>query len=92
MTIDGYRTLSFTESFLETFAGKDFTRSERKRFLRALRLLDHVERHPSLRVHELRGDLAGVWSLSASEELRITFERISDGRKRLLSCSHHYSD
>jgi mRNA-degrading endonuclease YafQ of YafQ-DinJ toxin-antitoxin module len=77
---------------METFAGKDFTRSERKQLLKALRLLDHDERHPSLRVHELRGDLAGVWSASASKELRITFERISEGRKRLLTCSHHYSN
>jgi mRNA-degrading endonuclease YafQ of YafQ-DinJ toxin-antitoxin module len=60
--------------------------------LKALRLLDQDERHLSLRVHELRGDLAGVWSASASKELRITFERISEGRKRLLTCSHHYSD
>jgi mRNA-degrading endonuclease YafQ of YafQ-DinJ toxin-antitoxin module len=89
---DVYQTLSFTETFLDTFSGKDFTRNERKRFLKALRLLDHNERHPSLRVHELRGDLTGVWSASASKELRIAFERISDGRKCLLTCSHHYAD
>jgi mRNA-degrading endonuclease YafQ of YafQ-DinJ toxin-antitoxin module len=89
---DAYRTLSFTETFLDTFSGKDFTRHERKQFLKALGLLDQNERHPSLRVHELRGDLTGVWSASASKELRITFERISNGRKRLLTCSHHYAD
>ncbi len=89
---DGYQTLSFTETFLNTLAGKDFTHSERKRFLKALRLLDENERHPSLRVHELHRDLEGVWSASASKELRITFERISGGRKLLLTCSHHYDD
>jgi len=90
---DGYRTLSFTETFLETFAGKSFDRAERRRrLLKALRLLDANERHPSLRVHELRGDLAGVWSASASKELRITFERLSGGGKLLLTCSHHYGD
>jgi mRNA-degrading endonuclease YafQ of YafQ-DinJ toxin-antitoxin module len=89
---DAYQTLSFTETFLETFIGKDFTGNERKRLLKALRLLEENERHSSLRVHELRGDLTGVWSASASKELRITFERISDGRKRLLTCSHHYAD
>jgi mRNA-degrading endonuclease YafQ of YafQ-DinJ toxin-antitoxin module len=89
---DVYRTLSFTEKFLESFSGKDFTRHERKQFLKALRLLDQNERHPSLRVHELRGDLLGVWSAAASKELRITFERIADGHKRLLTCSHHYGD
>lgn len=87
-----YRTLSFTETFLDTFISKDFTRSERKRVLKALRLLDQNERHPSLRVHELQGDLKGVWSASASKELRITFERLADAQKRLLTCSHHYGD
>ena len=89
---DTYQTLSFTETFLEPFIGKDFTGNERKRLLKALRLLEENERHPSLRVHELRGDLTGVWSASASKELWVTFERISDGRKRLLTCSHHYAD
>jgi len=86
---DAYQTLSFTETFLQTFISKDFTANERKRLLKALRLLEDNERHPSLRVHELRGDLAGVWSASASKELRVTFERVSDGRKRFLTCSHH---
>lgn len=89
---DGYRTLSFTETFLETFAGKSFNRAERRRLLKALALLDANERHPSLRVHELRGDLAGVWSVSVSKELRITFERLAAGQKLLLTCSHHYGD
>jgi mRNA-degrading endonuclease YafQ of YafQ-DinJ toxin-antitoxin module len=89
---DGYRTLSFTETFLETFAGRSFNAAERRRLLKALGLLDVNERHPSLRVHELRGDLAGVWSASASKELRITFERLVGGRKLLLTCSRHYGD
>lgn len=89
---DGYETLSFTETFLETFGGKIFNWSERRRLLKALRLLDADERHPGLRVHELRGGLAGVWSASASRELRVTFERLADGRKLLLTCSHHYGD
>jgi mRNA-degrading endonuclease YafQ of YafQ-DinJ toxin-antitoxin module len=89
---DGYRTLSFTEAFLETFAGKSFNGAERRRLLKALALLDANERHPGLRVHELRGDLAGVWSASASKELRIAFERLASGRKPLLTCSHHYGD
>ncbi len=89
---EGYRTLSFTETFLETFAGKSFNAAERRRLLKALALLDANERHPGLRVHELRGDLAGVWSASASQELRVTFERLAGGQKLLLTCSHHYGD
>lgn len=87
----GYRTLDFTETFLELFAGRDFTAADRNAFLKALRLLDAGERHPSLRVHQLKGDREGSWSASASDRLRITFERLDGGRKRLLTCSKHYA-
>jgi hypothetical protein len=87
---DRYRTLAFTRRCLETFASRDFSASERARFLRALGLLDTNERPPSLRVHELRGPLAGVGSASASDVLRMTFERLPDGTKAMLTCSRHY--
>jgi hypothetical protein len=87
-----YKTLDFTDTFLETFAGKEFSPGERRAFLQALRLLDRDERHPSLRVHQLRGDREGSWSASASRSLRMTFERRPDGRKRMLTCSRHYGD
>ena len=87
---DEYQTLEFTGTFLASFAGRDFTAADRAAILRALRRLDENERHPSLRVHELKGDRLGTWSASASEFLRITFERLPDGRKRLLTCSKHY--
>lgn len=85
-----YRTLDFTDTFLETFASRDFGAQDRSALLKALRLLDENERHPSLRVHALEGDREGSWSASASSVLRITFERLEGGRKRLLTCSRHY--
>jgi hypothetical protein len=85
-----YRSIDFTETFLETFSSRAFSASERRLFLKALRLLDADERHPSLRVHELRGDREGSWSASASRELRLTFERLPGGRRRMLTCSRHY--
>ena len=85
-----YRTLEFTDEFLAQFAGRDFTSSDRRAFIRALRLLDDNERHPSLRVHDLGGPLQGLWSASASPTLRIVFERTESGRKSLISCSKHY--
>jgi hypothetical protein len=88
--VAGYRTLDFTETFLTLFASKDFTLADRRAILKALRLMDENERHPSLRVHELKGDREGSWSASASDSLRITFERLSGGRKRLLTASKHY--
>lgn len=55
-----------------------------------MRLLDQDERYPSLRLHELRGDLAGTWSVSASDDLRLVFLRTPGGRKTLLRCTRHY--
>jgi len=87
---DGYRTLEFTATFLEDFASRDFSAVDRRSFLKALRLLDGNEKHRSLRVHKLEGDREGSWSASASDVLRLTFERLDGGRKRLLTCSKHY--
>lgn len=85
-----YESIDFTEMFLESYASRDLTAAERGSFLKALRLLDQDERHPSLRVHRLRGDREGSWSASASHELRMTFERSPDGRHRMLTCSRHH--
>ena len=86
----GYKTLDFTETFLSTFSGRDFTASDRKAILKAIRLLDANPAHPSLRVHQLKGDREGSWSASASGVLRLTFEQLPGGVKRLLTCSKHY--
>ena len=83
--------LAFTHTFLTTLCGREFSAAERKAFLKALTLLDANEKHPSLRMHELSGDLAGVWSASASHSLRLTFIRGGDGRKILLACTRHYA-
>jgi hypothetical protein len=94
MTTSGeaYRTLRFTPTFLESLAGRDFSANERRAFVKALSVLDSDEQHPSLRVHQLRAPLAGVWSASASRSLRMTFIRESEGVKIMLTCSHHYGD
>lgn len=65
-----YRSLDFTETFLETFVSKDLTAADRTAILKALRLLDEDERHRSLRAHKLEGDRQGSWSASASMTLR----------------------
>jgi hypothetical protein len=88
---DAYRTLEFAPTFLEDLVSRSFSQRDRDRLVRALRLLDENERHRSLRVHNLGGDEAGTWSASASDELRMTFERLPGGRKRMLTCSHHYA-
>jgi len=87
---DRYDTLELTPTFLNDLIDRRFSASDRGRILRALRLLDLDEKHRSLRVHQLRGPLQEVWSASASDQLRITFSRMADGRKLLLTCSRHY--
>ena len=87
---DLVQSLDFTDTFLETFGSKNFTAAERKAIRKALRLLDTDERHPSLRVHQLQGDLTGLWSASASDVLRLTFVRTAQGRKTMVSCTRHY--
>jgi hypothetical protein len=87
---EGYRTLVMTPDFLEALVNGGFGVADQRRILRALRLLDADEQHPSLRVHKLEGKLSGRWSASASDELRITFQRLEGGRKRLIDCSRHY--
>ena len=85
-----YPSLEFTDTFLEDYAGRRFSAAERQRIRRALHLLDTNEQHPSLRVHQLHGDAEGSWSVSASDQLRVTFRRLESGRKRLLTCTRHY--
>jgi mRNA-degrading endonuclease YafQ of YafQ-DinJ toxin-antitoxin module len=84
-----FQTLDFTDTFLEAFGSKDFTAADRKAIRKALRLLDNDEKHPSLRVHQLAGGLAGLWSASASDSLRLTFVGTDQGRKTMVSCSKH---
>ncbi len=85
-----YRSVELTPDFLDSLLSAQFRDSDRRRFARALLLLDEDERHPSLRVHALQGNLLGLWSASASDALRMTFERLPNGRKRMRICSRHY--
>jgi len=87
---DQFRALIITPSFLEDMISDRFSPSDRRRLFQALGRLDADERHPSLRVHPLRGELTGQWSVSASDQLRMTFVRLADGRKMMLTCSRHY--
>lgn len=44
--------------------------------------------HPSLRLHPLKGNLQGIWSISVTKKVRILF--IHDGEELLfLSIGHH---
>lgn len=45
--------------------------------------------HPSLRLHELRGKLAGLWSISITQDYRIIFERMPNGHIFFISIGKH---
>ena len=86
-----YRTLEFMRAtFLTSLS--DLAPDDQRRIIRALEQLDTDERLLSLRVHQLKGSRAGLWSASASRSLRITFLRLESGRKLLVECSQHYGD
>ena len=81
-----------SDQYLRDFADRRFTPAERARVLKALALLASNERHPWLRVHALSGDLTGVWSASVTDNIRVHFVRLSDGRERCVNLSKHYTD
>jgi mRNA-degrading endonuclease YafQ of YafQ-DinJ toxin-antitoxin module len=87
---DGYRTLRFTPRFVGDLI--NLPRTEQKQIAKSIKILDDDEKTLSLRVHELQGQLQGIWSASASESLRITFVRLDGGYKLLLTVDHHYGD
>lgn len=83
-----YRTLVFTTEFTQSLTQL----SSLRRIFRALEQLDADEHTPSLHIHQLGGTEAGLWTAYASRGLRITFERLEGGRKRLIEASYHYGD
>jgi len=85
-----YVTLVFTDEFLDRVFALSST--DQRRIRRVLRQLDTDETTLSLHMHQLRGQQAGLWTAYASKSLRITFERLEGGRKRLIEASQHYGD
>lgn len=45
--------------------------------------------HPSLRLHPLKGKLAGLWSISIVQNYRIIFERMPSGVILFVSIGKH---
>jgi Txe/YoeB family toxin of Txe-Axe toxin-antitoxin module len=85
-----FETIDFTPEFLQNLVA--LSNADGKKVVKALSLLDSNERHPSLGVHQLKGELDGVWTAKASKGLRITFQRDAKRRKTMLTCSQHYGD
>lgn len=45
--------------------------------------------HPSLRLHQLHGDLQNIWSISITAGYRILFERMENGDIFFQSIGNH---
>lgn len=45
--------------------------------------------HPSLRLHALKGELEGLWSISLTQNYRIIFERQKNGDIVFISVGTH---
>lgn len=45
--------------------------------------------HPSLRLHQLKGKLAGIWSVSITGNYRMLFERTESGDILFFSIGTH---
>lgn len=87
-----FDSLGFSAEYFRAFADRRFTPSDRARVLKAMELLDQNEKHPSLRVHLLSGELRGLWSASVTDSIRIVFLRTADGRKLCVNLTKHYED
>ncbi|MFN0146890.1 MAG: hypothetical protein ACKVT1_10280 [Dehalococcoidia bacterium] len=85
-----FPNLVFSDEFFLSFADRTFGAADRRAILKALELLNRDASHPSLRVHALRGELAGSWSASVTASIRIEFVRDPEARLRLRRCSRHY--
>ena len=86
--METFATLQFSPEFFDAYAR--LRAEQRRAIVKALKLLDSDEGHQSLRVHQLHGELAGVWAVRASRNLRITFERLPNGKKAIADCGQHY--
>lgn len=76
--------------------GQDFARALRKlplviqrQAVKKEELFKSNPLHPSLRLHQLKGKLGGLWSISITFHYRIIFRRMDDGVIVFVSIGRH---
>ena len=90
MTGTGRREAVFDPGFLEDL--RHWTRTDRKRALRILTLVEAALREPFAGIGKpepLRRELAGLWSRRIDAEHRLVYQ-VSDGRVHFLAARYHY--
>ncbi len=86
----GRREAVMDPHFLEDL--EHWTRTDRRRALRALRLVEAVLRDPfdgPGKPEPLSGQLAGKWSRRIDQEHRLVYE-VEESRIYFLAARHHY--
>ena len=71
---------------------RDFKRlqtSDQQRAVKVERIFKTNPLHPSLRLHPLKGKLAGLFSISVTMHIRIIFKRMNNGDIVFLSIGQH---
>ena len=64
-------------------------RKTQKKSAKTEQLLLNNPFHPSLRLHKLKGKLAGLWSISVDRRYRIVFKPLSDGEILFVNIGMH---
>jgi mRNA-degrading endonuclease RelE of RelBE toxin-antitoxin system len=77
----------FTERFVRAY--DRLPEEIRKKVKKAIRLLDENPRHPSLRVHPIRG-AANIYEARVDQKYRLSFE--FDGEKKTLRNVDNHDD
>lgn len=81
------RRILYDPDFIKEF--KRLERTIQERAVKAERLFKNTPLHPSLRLHRLKGRLAGIWSISVTMNIRIIFKQINTGEIVFLSIGKH---
>lgn len=79
--------VSFKASFIRKMTKID--EDLRVEAIEKINLLKNTQNHQLLKVHKLRGQLAGLSSFSVNYRTRIVFEYISKNEVALLSIGDH---
>ena len=81
------RKIVITSNFFKAFL--KLARDTQERATKAENLFRANPMHPSLRMHPLKGEWQGFWSISVIMNIRIIFERMEDGDIIFLTIGKH---
>jgi toxin HigB-1 len=77
----------YSDDFLKLF--KKLEKNIQNIADKKIKLFEVNPLHPSLRLHSLKGNLKGLWSISFKGQYRVIFERASNGDINLYSIGKH---